>query len=279
MGGSKGGAQSPDYTALAQADQAAATQQYQLGQQQLQWGQQQFNQVWPYAQQYMQQETATGAAEASAAQQQQQVYSTQELPAIQQFNQTAQNYNSPAQSATNAGMAETDVANAFNQNKSAALGNLESYGIDPSQTRYGALDLGTSISQAAATAAAGTQSNLNTQATGLALQGEGINMMAGFPGQVAQSYATATGAGSAGLSGMNQTTQTGNQSASTAAGFYGLGNSAMGNAGQVTAAQGQFNLGNQSLMNQASSNFSSGIGSLIGGAIGLGSNTSGFGLL
>ena len=272
MGGGKGGAQSPDYTAIAQADQVASTQQYQLGQQQLQWGQQQFNTVWPYAQQYLNQETATGAAQTQAAQTQQQEYTQQELPAINQFQNTANNYNSPAQAAGAAGAAETDVSNAFNQNRQASLSNLESYGIDPSQTRFGALDLGTRISQAAATAAAGTQSNLNTQATGLALQGEGINMMAGFPSQIAQSYATATGAGSAGLSGANQTIQTGNQSASTAAGFYGLGNQSMANAGNVTAAQGQFNLGNQSLINQTSSNMASGIGSLIGGAIGLGSS-------
>ena len=76
---------------------------------------------------------------------------------------------------------------------------MEGYGIDPSQTRYGALDLGTRISQAAAQASAGTTSRNQTEATGLALQGEAINIGRGYPGAVANAYGTAINAGQAGV--------------------------------------------------------------------------------
>jgi hypothetical protein len=268
MGGGKGGASSPDYTALAQADQVAATQQYQLGQQQLQWGQQQFNTMWPYAQQYLTQQTASSAAETANAQSAQQEYQSTYQPIENQFANQATTYNSPARADQNAGTAEADVANSFNQNRQASLSNLESYGIDPSQTRFGALDLGTRISQAAATAASGTQSRLNTEATGLALEGEAINTGRGYASNVANAYSTATGAGQAGIASGNSTISTANQSTATGAQFYGLGNQSMANQGQVLNSQGQFNLGNQSLQNQASANMSSGIGSLVGGALG-----------
>jgi hypothetical protein len=259
----------PDYQPIASADETAANQQFQLGEQQLQWGQQQFNQVWPYAQQYLQQETQSSAAQTAQAGQEQQYWNNTFQPIETNFANTASNYNSPAQASLNAGNAEADVASSFDQNRQASLQQLESYGIDPSQTRYGALDLGTRISQAAATAAAGTQSNLNTQATGLALQGEAINMGEGIQNNVAQSYSTAQGAGASGINSANQTTNTGVNSMGSPTSY--MGQSVANNEAAVGAlntgfnnsmAGANFNLG-------VSQNESQGIGSLIGGGLGL----------
>ena len=119
------------------------------------------------------------------------------------------------------------MANQFNAARKSALSGLESYGIDPSQTRYGALDLGTRVQQAAATAAAGTQSRRNTEATGLALQGEAINIGKGYPGQVAQSYGTATSAGGAGLGAANQGFATGAGAMGNPTAWGALGNSGL----------------------------------------------------
>lgn len=258
----------PDYTPIANADEATAQAQMQLGQEELTQSQANFNQTWPYAQQYLQQQTASSAAETASAQQEQQFYNTTYQPIESQFAQQAQNYNSPTQASQNAGEAMGDVASTFDQGRTAALSNLESYGIDPSQTRYSALDLGTRISQAAATAGADTQSRLNTQATGLGLEGEAINIGRGYPSAVAQSYNTATNSGSSGINTANQTNSTGSAGLATGSGIMGAGVTAGNGAIGALNTGFQNNLAGANFNAQQSAGFSSGVGNLVGGALG-----------
>lgn len=257
----------PDYTPIAQADEATAQAQLTLGQEQMAQTQSNFNAEWPYAQQYLQQQTASSAAETTAAQQQQQFYDQTYKPIETQFANEATNYNSPDRADQNAGQAMADVASSFDQSRTAALSNLESYGIDPSQTRYSALDLGTRISQAAATAGANTQSRLNTEATGMALQGEAINIGRGYPSAIANSYNTATSAGSAGLSGANgvaNTATAGNSAAGSIMG--GASNSYSGAIGALNAGY-QNSLAGAQFNAQQSAQMSQGLGQ-VGGALG-----------
>lgn len=261
----------PNYAPIAAADQQMAQDSYQLGQQQLQWGKDQFNTVWPYAQQYLTQQVNSSAANTASAQAQQQYYDKTYQPIETSFANTANNYNSPTQANQMAGQAEADVANNFDAQRASSLQSLESYGIDPSQTRYGALDLGTRISQAAATAAAGTQSRLNTQATGLALQGEAINIGRGYPSSIAQSYDTATNAGNSGMATANSTINTGANAMNSSVGFMnsanGFNNSAVGalNTGYNNALAGAQFTANQN------ANFMGGLGSLFGAGLGVAS--------
>jgi hypothetical protein len=282
MGGKSKAPPPPDYTPVAQADaslaasnQANAQMQYQLGQQQLQWGKDQFNTVWPYAQQYMQQQMQTADTQNQNAQNMTDFYNSTYKPIESQFAQTAQNYNSPARADANAASAQADVANAFTANRNAATASLESFGIDPSQTRFGALDLGSRISQAAATAAAGTQSRLNTEATGMALQGEAINIGRGYPGSVAQAYGTATNAGSSGIGTANSAINTGANAMGSPTNYFGGGNYAMNLAGNNVASYGNtLSMGYNNQMQAANFNNqqSAGIGQLLGGALGFGMN-------
>ncbi len=259
----------PNYGPVAAADQQAADQQFQLGEQQLQWGQTQFNDIWPYAQQFLQSQVQNAQDEANFAQQQQQNYTSTYLPIEQQFAKTAQSYNSPAQAEVNASAAETDVANQFNQNRNAAMQQLESYGIDPSQTRFGALDLASQVSQAAATAASGTQSRLNTQATGLALQGEAINIGRGYPNAIAQAYSTATGAGAGGLGGANSTYGTGAGAMGNPTQYMAGGNAALGNWANTLNMGYNNALGGAYFNAQQNANMMSGLGQLVGGGMGM----------
>jgi hypothetical protein len=258
----------PDYSGIASADTTAANNEYALGTSQLDWAQSQFNTVWPYAQQYLQQQTSSSAAATQTAQDEQAFYDSTYKPIESQFASQATNYDSPAQANANAGSATADVANSFDASRASALSSLESYGIDPSQTRYQALDLGTEVSQAAATAAAGTQSRLNTQATGLALEGDAINIGRGYSNSVAQSYATATSAGASGIGAANSTIANGANTMGTATQYMGLGAGA--NAGAVSALNTGFqdSLAGAQFQAQQSQSFSSGIGSLVGGALG-----------
>jgi len=270
MGGGKGGGggSQPDY-AMAQADQQAAQMQYNLGQQQLQWGKDQFNQVWPYAQQYMQQESDSSAVNTQNAKDQQSFYDQTYKPIESQFAGEASGYNSPARAEANAGAAKADVANAFDAQRATALSSLESYGIDPSQTRFGALDLSTRISQAAATAAAGTQSRINTEATGLSLQGAAINIGRGYPGDVAQSYNTAQNAGSSGIATANSAINTGTNSMGSAPQYFSGGNQAYSNAGGIIGAQTSRANAQDAASAQAGASTASGIGSLVGAGVGI----------
>jgi hypothetical protein len=226
--------------------------------------------VWPYAQQYLQSQTAATQAEQANAQDMENFYNTTYKPIESQFASTALNYNSPARANQNAAAAETDVSNTFEANRNAVTQSLESYGIDPSQTRFGALDLGSRISQAAAGAAAGTQSRLNTEATGLALQGEAINTGRGYPSAVANAYSTATNAGAAGLKSADATVDTGSTAMGTPTSYFTAGNTALGNEGNVISNQGTNYVNTLNHNALVGGNITQGIGSLIGGAIGLG---------
>ena len=259
----------PNYGPIAEASQKAADMQYQLGREQLDWARQQYEMIWPYAQQYLTQQLGSSAEEADRAREARAMYETTYRPLEEQFAQTALNYNTPERAEANAGQAMADVANTFEAQRRTALANLESYGIDPSSTRFGALDLSSRIAQAAAAAAAGTQSRRNTEATGLALMGEAINIGKGYPGSIAQAYSTSTSAGKAGLGGANDTIHTGATTMGTPTDYYKGGTAALGTG--ATALNFGYNnaLAGKQFDAQQSANFWSGAGNLIGGALGL----------
>ena len=255
---------SPDYTPIANADEQIANEETQLGQNQLDFAQTQFNDVWPSAQEYLTNENTAAAAENNTAVQQQQVYNSSFLPVDQQFASTAANYDTPAQANQQAGQAQADVANTFDAQKATSLAQLESYGIDPSQTRYGALDLGANISQAAATSAAGTQSRLNTQETGLNLQGEAANLGQSLQGNINSEYTVGANAGTAGITAANSTTNSGEQGL-TAAANTSL-NAASANNSATSALNTQYTneLAGAQMEAQQSEAANAGIGSLVG---------------
>jgi hypothetical protein len=256
----------PDYSGIAMASAEQAKQQAQTSKDQLAWSKEQWNQQWPVTQRYMESMVANSDAQTANAAHDRARYEQTYQPLEDKLVSTATGWNSPVRAEQESGAAQADVATAFDAQRKSALSTLESYGIDPSQTRFGALDLGTRVSQAAATAAAGTQSRKNTEATGLGLLGEAINIGKGYPGQVSQSYAGATSAGSSGItSGLNTANTYGNMmgtgldwsKASTGSlGTWGNAlNQSYGN--QMDAAK---------LNQQGQSNTMQGIGSLIGGA-------------
>lgn len=271
MGGGKGGAPAPpNYTALAQSSTEAAKIAGQTSREQLDWAKAQYADQAPITKQYMQSMIDSSQQNIANAKEAQARLQGTYYPIENKFAQEALSYNDPARAAQRSAAAQADVANAMTQQREASLQSLEGFGIDPSQTRYGALDLGTRISQAAAQATAGTQSRNQTEATGLSLQGEAINIGRGYPGQVAQAYGTATQAGNAGIaSGLNTSSTYGNLMGSPAT-WAGM------QASNLQGAAGIMHQGFQDQMSQFNANAaiaqnqSSGIGSLMGAAIGAG---------
>ena len=269
MGG-KSSASPPDYSALAASSAESAKLESQTSREQLDWAKQQYADQAPYTNAYLKSMTASTDQQLANAQSDRARYENIYQPVEDQFVSTAQNWNAPSRAQQQAAAAEADVATQFDAQRKAALGSLESYGIDPSQTRFGALDLGTRVSQAAAMAQAGTQSRRETEAMGLSLQGEAINIGKGYPGQVSNAYAGATQAGQAGITSGLNTSQTYGNLMGTANQWAGTSNQAMGVGAGIAGSQGQYATGVNAANAQQSASTMQGIGSLAGAAIGAG---------
>jgi hypothetical protein len=153
-------------------------------------------------------------------------------------------YDTQARQSLEAGRAQADVARAQDAQRKQAMASLESYGIDPGQTRSAALDASLRTQEASAQAAAGNQARQNVENTGRALRAEGINIGRGLPSNVAQSYGLALqgagGAQSAGNAATNQLNQT----------MTGIGSNAgawQGAAGVLGNGLGWNQAGNQAI--------------------------------
>jgi hypothetical protein len=265
MGGKGGAPAPPDYSQLAASSVEAAQVAQQTSREQLDWAKQQYADQAPLTKSYVQSMVDTTNENVQAAKDAQARLQSTYYPIENQFAQEAQTYNDPARAAERSATAQADVASTFAGQRKAALQSLEGFGIDPSQTRYGALDLGTRISQAAAQSAAGTNSRQQSEAAGLALQGEAINIGRGYPGQVAQAYGTAVNAGSAGVNaGLNTSSTYGNMMGSPAT-WAGIQSANLAGAGNLMNQGYQNQLGAFQANAAIAQNQASGIGSLVGG--------------
>jgi len=88
---------------------------------------------------------------------------------VDKLKQDAENYGSEANKSFMMGRAVENVNKTFEDARQKNLSTLESFGINPSATRYGALDYGVRAAQAAAQAAAGTQAGLDVDETSRAM--------------------------------------------------------------------------------------------------------------
>lgn len=257
----------PNYQPIAQADENAAKIQAQTSTEQLDWAKQQYADQAPRTAAYVDAMTKSTTEQSANARTDRARYQDIYQPTEDKFVDQANHWNDPGRADQMAGAAESDVSSAMDKARANATSSLESFGIDPSQTRYSALDLGTRVQQAAGQAAAGTQSRLNSQATGLALQGEAINIGKGYPGQVGASYAGATQAGGSGVTSALNTSSTYGNLMGTGTQWAGLANNS--NAGAVGALNTGFGneLDSAKLNNEISQNTSRGIGSMVGGAL------------
>ena len=121
----------------------------------------------------------------------------------------ADSFDSPQRQATERGRAIADVNSAFDAERRNAAARLESFGIDPSQTRAAALDVGVRTAQAAAAAGAATTAGNRVEDMGRAMRADVVNLGRGLPSQVAQSYGQSAATGQGALGGALNTSSTG----------------------------------------------------------------------
>ncbi len=187
------------------------------------------------------------------------------VPLQDEYISKAQDYASPGRMETEAGKAEADVAAQFGAARQSAQDRLEAYGVDPSSTRAGALDLGTRIAQAAAQSSAGNQARSLTEQTGNQMLLQAIGLGSALPGQASSEYSGAASAG-------NQAVNTGLATTASGAQTMGTGTS-WGQVGQGALGQWSNLLGtdfsNKMDKYKADANASSGWGSIIGQGVGM----------
>lgn len=181
----------------------------------------------------------------------------------------ANTYASQAKKDQVVGASQANVGQAFDAARDSSTRQLESFGLNPADTRMRALDIGTRAQEAAAKASAGniasnqvdqTARDLRTQAIGL---GQQTNQNATTEAGTAQT------AGLGAVSAGNSTLTSGTTAIGAPTTWDANGNAAL------TGAVGAQNAGYQNSLDQFKANqtSSSGIGSLIGGIAGLSKNS------
>jgi hypothetical protein len=103
----------------------------------------------------------------------------------------AQNYDSADRLEQNRSREEGAVAARMNAQRENTQRDLEGFGINPAATRYAGLDAGMRAAQAATQAAAGSQSDVRTQAQGRAMRERAVQLGNSLPGMAAGEYGQA----------------------------------------------------------------------------------------
>lgn len=266
MGGKSKAPPPPDYSQIAAASEKAAKINYDLGMAQLSWAKEQYAQDREITDKVVAAALRTQAINEQNAATDRAFYETNYRPLELDLIRDAQTYATPERRELEMGRAEANVAQQYEQARKAATRNLESFGVDPSSTRYAALDIGARTQQAAATAAAGNQASAQVDAVSRALRSEAINVGRGYPGQVAATYGTALQAGNSAVNSGLATTASGANTMGTPTQWMGLSNQALNTWGNT------LNMGyqNQLAAYKANQDSSSGWGGIAGTVLGIG---------
>ncbi len=207
--GKKSTPKPPDYSELIAASTALGADSAKIAREQLQWGREQDRMNREVLERVLGVQLPIMEEQFKNAQADRQRYEQVFLPIEDKLIEEFQNYASPERFDKEQGRAIADVNSSFDAQRQGALARLESYGIDPSQTRNQALDVGVRIAQAQAQAGAATAAHDRVENTGRALRAEAINIGRGLPSQVAGSYGQSIAAGQAGVAGGAATTGAG----------------------------------------------------------------------
>lgn len=274
MGGKSSAPPPPDYAPIANASRESAELSYRLGREQLDWARDRYAQDKGVADRVIGAALDTQAQNSENAQRDRARYESIYQPLESDLARDAASYASPQRRELEMGRAGATVASQYDAQRRGALQRLESFGVDPTSTRYAALDIGMRAAQGAAQAAAMNQAGQVVDATGRALRSEAINVGRGYPGQVAQTYGTALQAGNQAVNSGLATTASGANTMGTAAQWQGLGNQGLSVWGNTLNTGYQNQLGAFQAEQQASSGFGSALG-LIGGLVGGARNSAG----
>jgi hypothetical protein len=258
----------PDYTPVAQGQIESAQLAAQVAREQLQWAKDQYADNKEVTQKVIDKAFATQDAESAAAAADRKRYQDKFQPQEDALIADANKYGSVSYQEQEAGRAAATTNSQIDAARQGAVADLESYGIDPSQTRSAAMDLGIRVAQGAASAGAANAGREQAINRGMATRSEAINVGRGYGSQIAQTYGTALAAGNQAVNAGLATTASGAATMGTAPGWQGIaGQSMLGAADTMTK---DYNNQYKSWQSQTANAGGTGaaIGTVAGGIIG-----------
>lgn len=266
MGKSNDAPPPPDYTPIAEASKASAEYSYRIADRQQKWAEKTYKENKKITDKFTDFIMGQMTKQAGWADEDRARYENVFQPLEDALVADAESYASPERQEYEAGKAEAKVAQEFEAARRTAQEKLETYGIDPTQTRAGAMDLQSRLAEAATQAGAGTMARERAEAVGRELREKAINVGRGYPAQVASSTAGAQGAGQAAVNSNLQTTASGASTMGTGGSWQGLGNQSIGQWGNT------LNMGFTNALDawKAEQSASSGIGGILGTVAGMG---------
>lgn len=195
-------------------------------------------------------------------------YEEKVMPQIDSLFADADKYASKEEEMRQRGAAIQDVKSATEAQRAAQLRKLESYGVDPTDTRYAALDKQAGIAEAAASALAANQAGERTKEIGRQLRREAIDVGTGFLNEANAGYNQGANIGISGINAGTATTQAGAQAGQSALPYYqGAGSATESAAGIVDTSYGR-QLDYAADQRDAESNLG-GLGGLVGYGLGM----------
>lgn len=272
MGGKNKAPAAPDYAPVAAASEASAKYAFDLGKDQLAWAKEQYASDKGMIDNVVNAALNRSAISDASAAKDRARYENIYQPLEDQSAREAADYASSERTALEMGKAQATVAQNFDAARNAATANLEAYGVDPTSTRFAALDANSRIQEAAAKAGAGNNARTQTEAVGRALRSEAVNVGRGYPGQVAGTYGTAIQSANSGVNSALAGTASGASTMGTGTQWTGMGQQGLVNTSNIQNAGYTNELGRYNA-NQASS---SGLGTLAGGVLGAAGAAGGF---
>jgi hypothetical protein len=250
----------PNYTPLINAISSTAGKDTGLADEQMAWARKQFAGDKATSNKAIASDQGISSSEADLAKSINNQYKTTYQPLEDKFAQEAQNYGSEANQELMAGRAGATSAHADEQARQNTLSNLESFGIDPSSTRYAALDANMQLQKGADVAAAQNQARVQTQQTGLGLEQAAIGQGEVMPSMAAGANNISLQGNSGAVNSGLATTASGASTMGTAPGYLNLANGAYGVYGSTLNNQFQ----NQLSSFNANQTAASGAGALLG---------------
>ena len=240
MGGSASAPKPPDTTRFSQGMESMSRQSQEWAREMWDTGQQEWGKLQEWSQQYMGKAMPAMEESFDWARQQRERFDEYVQPQMQSLFNEAEKYASKGEEDRQRAAAVQDVASASEAQRAAQQRKLESYGIDPSETRYQALDKQAGVAQAAASALAANQAGERTKQIGRDLRGQAINVGQNYLTDANQNTQIAGNLGQGAIGTAAGATATGANVQNSAGQYWGMAQNQMGDAaGIVDTAYGR----------------------------------------
>ena len=240
MGSASSAPPPPDTSMFSDALSGDADQMRQWAQSMWDSGQEQMQQIGQYATDFMSMSLPAAEEMFQWASTQRERFNEFVMPQMESLFKEAETYASTEEQDRQRGMAVQDIKSATEAQRASQLRKLESFGIDPSDTRYGALDKQAATAEAALSALAANQAGERTKQIGRQLRSEAINVGTGFLTDAQASAVNAANIGATGANVGSQAAHTGIALQQGALPFMqGAGGATRGAAGIVDTSYGR----------------------------------------